>query len=455
MRCSSWPCAGDDRGGADGRHRGERGDAVGHVAPAAIEPLEHRARRPPRSCARASRAPSRRSRRARAWAAWRSRARLSGRGCAGPHTSRRARAAPQHEPDQRGDRDVAERMQQRDERRERGARPRRDRAVSASRAAPSSASRVRAPSDHRPGDAAAPARRSRARRRSARARPASPWAASTPPNSTRARAEGRAPSSAAASGSRRGSRGDRVDDRREPVQDLRGVGEHEHDDHARAATSRTAGSGSARCGKATPSAFAEPERAREQHGQERPQPAGGGQPGAQTYVEERGRASRSRDRRCATVPRGASQIGQDDRRRAARARGRATGAGARRRTENATADGAIDHRRRQAGAAPAQTAHELARYEALFAARTRGMKSSAMREMMALTERPDVISLAGGLPDTTTFPSELYAKLMARGRARLDRAGAPIRADRRDGGDGPVHRRGDGGRGHDRSTPPR
>jgi 2-aminoadipate transaminase len=60
------------------------------------------------------------------------------------------------------------------------------------------------------------------------------------------------------------------------------------------------------------------------------------------------------------------------------------------------------------------TAHELARYEALFAARTRGMKSSAMREMMALTERPDVISLAGGLPDTTTFAPELYAKLMSR-----------------------------------------
>jgi len=58
-------------------------------------------------------------------------------------------------------------------------------------------------------------------------------------------------------------------------------------------------------------------------------------------------------------------------------------------------------------------AHELARYEALFAARTRGMKSSAMREMMALTERPEVISLAGGLPDTTTFPPELYAKLMS------------------------------------------
>src|SRR5438067_11221681 len=60
------------------------------------------------------------------------------------------------------------------------------------------------------------------------------------------------------------------------------------------------------------------------------------------------------------------------------------------------------------------TAHELARYEALFSSRTRAMKSSAMREMMALTERPDVISLAGGLPDTTTFAPELYAKLMAR-----------------------------------------
>ncbi len=63
------------------------------------------------------------------------------------------------------------------------------------------------------------------------------------------------------------------------------------------------------------------------------------------------------------------------------------------------------------GARP--TAHELARYEQLFAARTSGMRSSAMREMMALTERPDVISLAGGLPDTSTFPPELYAELMA------------------------------------------
>jgi len=36
-----------------------------------------------------------------------------------------------------------------------------------------------------------------------------------------------------------------------------------------------------------------------------------------------------------------------------------------------------------------------------------------MREMMALTERPDVISLAGGLPDTSTFEPALYARLMS------------------------------------------
>src|SRR5438067_9699870 len=59
-------------------------------------------------------------------------------------------------------------------------------------------------------------------------------------------------------------------------------------------------------------------------------------------------------------------------------------------------------------------AHELERYAGLFASRTRGMKSSAMREMMALSERPEVISLAGGLPDTSTFAPELYAKLMSK-----------------------------------------
>jgi 2-aminoadipate transaminase len=42
------------------------------------------------------------------------------------------------------------------------------------------------------------------------------------------------------------------------------------------------------------------------------------------------------------------------------------------------------------------------------------MRSSAMRDLMALTERPEVISLAGGWPDTSTFPPDSYAALMSR-----------------------------------------
>ncbi len=62
---------------------------------------------------------------------------------------------------------------------------------------------------------------------------------------------------------------------------------------------------------------------------------------------------------------------------------------------------------------PRSTARDIERYGALFAQRTKVMKSSAMRDLMALTEREDVISLAGGLPDTSTFPADSYASLMS------------------------------------------
>ena len=42
------------------------------------------------------------------------------------------------------------------------------------------------------------------------------------------------------------------------------------------------------------------------------------------------------------------------------------------------------------------------------------MRSSAMRDMMAITARPEVISLAGGLPDTSAFPPEVFAAEMER-----------------------------------------
>ena len=63
---------------------------------------------------------------------------------------------------------------------------------------------------------------------------------------------------------------------------------------------------------------------------------------------------------------------------------------------------------------PRSTAHDLERYAGLFAQRTKVMKSSAMRDLMALTERAEVISLAGGMPDTSSFPADTYASLMAR-----------------------------------------
>jgi 2-aminoadipate transaminase len=61
-----------------------------------------------------------------------------------------------------------------------------------------------------------------------------------------------------------------------------------------------------------------------------------------------------------------------------------------------------------------QTAHDLERYAGLFAQRTRAMRSSAMRDLMAITARSEVISLAGGLPDTSTFPPESFAAQMTR-----------------------------------------
>src|SRR3954468_21252596 len=80
-----------------------------------------------------------------------------------------------------------------------------------------------------------------------------------------------------------------------------------------------------------------------------------------------------------------------------------------RRSEGPDAEAAPMPRRPQRSAA-----HDLERYAALFAARTREMKSSAMRDLMAITERPDVISLAGGLPDTSTFPAESFASIMSK-----------------------------------------
>jgi 2-aminoadipate transaminase len=77
------------------------------------------------------------------------------------------------------------------------------------------------------------------------------------------------------------------------------------------------------------------------------------------------------------------------------------------------------------------SAHEIERYGGLFARRTRGMTSSAMRDMMAVTARPEVISLATGLPDTTTFPAEDFAALMS--RVAVDSSAAALQYGPTDG----------------------
>lgn len=51
------------------------------------------------------------------------------------------------------------------------------------------------------------------------------------------------------------------------------------------------------------------------------------------------------------------------------------------------------------------------RFEGRFAARATGIKSSAMRDLMSLSERPDIISLAGGFPDTDSFPAGVFEEV--------------------------------------------
>ena len=52
-------------------------------------------------------------------------------------------------------------------------------------------------------------------------------------------------------------------------------------------------------------------------------------------------------------------------------------------------------------------------HERRYATRMAGVRSSAMRDLMAVVERPGMISLAGGLPWTAAFPPELLVELTA------------------------------------------
>ena len=63
-------------------------------------------------------------------------------------------------------------------------------------------------------------------------------------------------------------------------------------------------------------------------------------------------------------------------------------------------------------------------FNQLFSERARAIQSSAIREILKVTERPEVISFAGGLPSSATFPVvEMLAAfdrvLTAKGREAL------------------------------------
>lgn len=63
-------------------------------------------------------------------------------------------------------------------------------------------------------------------------------------------------------------------------------------------------------------------------------------------------------------------------------------------------------------------------FNSLFSARARAIQSSAIREILKVTERPEVISFAGGLPAPATFPVEEMRRsldnvLTSRGREAL------------------------------------
>ncbi len=60
------------------------------------------------------------------------------------------------------------------------------------------------------------------------------------------------------------------------------------------------------------------------------------------------------------------------------------------------------------------TEFDFDRWKDIYAPRASKMRSSEVRNMLAVTQRPDIISFAGGLPDTRAFPCEHIAKATER-----------------------------------------
>ena len=55
---------------------------------------------------------------------------------------------------------------------------------------------------------------------------------------------------------------------------------------------------------------------------------------------------------------------------------------------------------------------DAARYDARFASRAAGIVSSVMRDLMSMAGRPEIISLAGGFPNTEAFERETFDEVV-------------------------------------------
>src|SRR3954463_12173482 len=62
---------------------------------------------------------------------------------------------------------------------------------------------------------------------------------------------------------------------------------------------------------------------------------------------------------------------------------------------------------------PSRGQHRLDPYVDRYAARTAGMTASEIRALFAVASRPEVVSLAGGMPYTTALPLDSVGKLMS------------------------------------------
>ena len=84
-------------------------------------------------------------------------------------------------------------------------------------------------------------------------------------------------------------------------------------------------------------------------------------------------------------------------------------------------------RNTQGGERAAGAGSRLDRWVDAYAARTRGMTASEIRALFAVASRPEVVSLAGGMPYLSALPLDVVGEALARppGVAAWSRAAAP------------------------------